>query len=211
MNEPHPLPESEPRSKSTRWLPEVYEELRRLAAARMASGSDRLPIQPTDLVHEAWIDFSFVRLTIDAFRIHKAESSSATPLFRGENGQGGDGTWDVHANANWRDITGSVKWLDFGANDQCAESAGKGGTIRVVAPVRVNRLAFRSDRYVLSGQSLELTGDKPMIYVADGAKAALALPVRMPDDKLLAPGTYTATSHPQLLAGGGVLSVEAPS
>jgi RNA polymerase sigma factor (TIGR02999 family) len=55
MNEPHPLPESEPRSKSSRWLPEVYEELRRLAAARMASESDGLTLQPTALVHEAWI------------------------------------------------------------------------------------------------------------------------------------------------------------
>lgn len=55
MNEPYPLPESEPRSKSTRWLPEVYEELRRLAAARMASESDGLTLQPTALVHEAWI------------------------------------------------------------------------------------------------------------------------------------------------------------
>jgi alpha-L-fucosidase len=156
------------------------------------------------------IGFSVVRLSIDAFRIYKAESSSATPLMWGENGQGGDGTWDVNATANWRDITGSVKWLDFGANDHSADFAGKGGTIRVAAPVRVNRLAFRADRYVLIGQSLELTGDKPMIYVADRAKAVLALPVQMPDGTPLAVGTYTASSHPQLVTGGGVLSVEAP-
>jgi RNA polymerase sigma factor (TIGR02999 family) len=55
MNEAHPLPESEPRSKSLRWLPEVYEELRRLAAARMANESEGLTLQPTALVHEAWI------------------------------------------------------------------------------------------------------------------------------------------------------------
>jgi hypothetical protein len=156
------------------------------------------------------INFSFVRLTIDAFRIYKAESSSATPLLWGANGQGGDGIWDVNATANWRDITGTVKWLDFGANDHAADFAGKGGTVRVAAPVRVNRLAFRSDLYELLGQSLELTGDKPMIYIADGAKAVLALPVRMPDGTSLAVGTYTSTSHPQLVTGGGVLSVEAP-
>ena len=36
-------------------LPLVYEELRRLAAARMARESPGLTLQPTALVHEAWI------------------------------------------------------------------------------------------------------------------------------------------------------------
>ena len=42
-------------SDSSRWLPEVYDELRRLAAARMAREADGLTLQPTALVHEAWI------------------------------------------------------------------------------------------------------------------------------------------------------------
>jgi RNA polymerase sigma factor (TIGR02999 family) len=33
----------------------VYEELRRLASARMASGSPSHTLQPTALVHEAWL------------------------------------------------------------------------------------------------------------------------------------------------------------
>ena len=40
---------------SARWLPEVYDELRRLAASRMAREADGLTLQPTALVHEAWI------------------------------------------------------------------------------------------------------------------------------------------------------------
>jgi len=36
-------------------LPLVYEELRKLAASRMASESDNSTLQPTALVHEAWL------------------------------------------------------------------------------------------------------------------------------------------------------------
>lgn len=36
-------------------LPLVYEELRRLAAARMAQEAPGLTLQPTALVHEAWL------------------------------------------------------------------------------------------------------------------------------------------------------------
>jgi len=46
---------AESESDSSRWLPEVYEELRSLAAARMAREADGLTLQPTALVHEAWI------------------------------------------------------------------------------------------------------------------------------------------------------------
>src|SRR6185436_17591094 len=40
---------------STDLLPLVYEELRRLAAARMARESAGQTLQPTALVHEAWV------------------------------------------------------------------------------------------------------------------------------------------------------------
>jgi RNA polymerase sigma factor (TIGR02999 family) len=36
-------------------LPLVYEELRKLAAARMANAKPRQTLQPTALVHEAWL------------------------------------------------------------------------------------------------------------------------------------------------------------
>jgi RNA polymerase sigma factor (TIGR02999 family) len=42
-------------------LPVVYEELRKLAAARMANESESHTLQPTALVHEAWL-----RLTANA-------------------------------------------------------------------------------------------------------------------------------------------------
>ncbi|HXR47759.1 MAG TPA: ECF-type sigma factor [Candidatus Limnocylindrales bacterium] len=36
-------------------LPLVYEELRKLAASRMASEKPNQTLQPTALVHEAWL------------------------------------------------------------------------------------------------------------------------------------------------------------
>jgi hypothetical protein len=156
------------------------------------------------------VNFSFVRMNIDALRVHKGESSSATPLFWGASAAGGNGTWDLGSTANWHDGVSATKWLDLGANDYAAVFAGKNGTVEVASPVRANRLVFRSDGYLLRGQGLDLTGDKPTIHLADGVKATLALPVRLPDGTPLAAGTYTASTHPHLLTGGGVLVVEVP-
>lgn len=39
-------------------LPLVYEELRRLAAAKMAREDSAQTLQPTALVHEAWLRLS---------------------------------------------------------------------------------------------------------------------------------------------------------
>ena len=46
--------EGEPRA-AQELLPLVYEALRKLAAARMAGESDTSTLQPTALVHEAWL------------------------------------------------------------------------------------------------------------------------------------------------------------
>lgn len=156
------------------------------------------------------VNFSKVRLNIDALRVYKAEASSATPLFWGENAAGESGTWDIGSSSNWNDGVGSTKWLDFGADDYAAVFSGKGGTIHVAGAVRANRLVFRADGFVLRGQALELTGDKPSIHVADGAKATLAIPVKMTDGTMLANGTYTKATRPDLVTGGGVLLIEAP-
>jgi hypothetical protein len=131
-------------------------------------------------------------------------------LFWGASAAGGNGTWDLGSTANWHDGVSATKWLDLGANDYAAVFAGKNGTVEVASPVRANRLVFRSDGYLLRGQGLDLTGDKPTIHLADGVKATLALPVRLPDGTPLAVGTYTASTHPHLLTGGGVLVVEVP-
>lgn len=53
-------PEREPRTnpdglKSEDLLPLVYDELRRLAAGHMMAGMRGMTLQPTALVHEAWI------------------------------------------------------------------------------------------------------------------------------------------------------------
>jgi len=44
---------------SERLLPLVYEELRRLAAAKMSGEPENQTLQPTALVHDAWL-----RLTV---------------------------------------------------------------------------------------------------------------------------------------------------
>lgn len=51
------MPETEhPESLSSeQLLPLVYEELRRLATSRMASQASGMTLQPTALVHEAWL------------------------------------------------------------------------------------------------------------------------------------------------------------
>lgn len=43
------------KSDADQWLPLVYDELRRIAAARMAWHSGGHTLQPTALVHEAWM------------------------------------------------------------------------------------------------------------------------------------------------------------
>jgi RNA polymerase sigma factor (TIGR02999 family) len=53
-----PAPDEPPRDvleSSSTLLPLVYEELRRLAAARMAGERAAHTLQPTALVHEAWV------------------------------------------------------------------------------------------------------------------------------------------------------------
>jgi len=111
------------------------------------------------------INFSSVRLTVDAFRVYKAESSSATPLFWGANGQGGDGTWDVDTTANWRDNTGTVKWVDFGASDYAAAFSGKAGRVTLSGRVNVNWMAFNAAGYTLCDGTLTLNGIEPAITV----------------------------------------------
>ena len=59
MNEPpHPVRPSDPTGESgssAELLPKVYEELRRLARARLAREPAGLTLQPTALVHEAYL------------------------------------------------------------------------------------------------------------------------------------------------------------
>lgn len=52
---PGPGPDSELPEAATQILPLVYDELRRLAAAKLARESAAYTLQPTALVHEAWL------------------------------------------------------------------------------------------------------------------------------------------------------------
>ena len=56
MDKPNPAPtEQFNELSSEQLLPLVYDELRRLAASRMARESAGMTLQPTALVHEAWL------------------------------------------------------------------------------------------------------------------------------------------------------------
>ncbi|OYV06530.1 MAG: RNA polymerase subunit sigma-24 [Verrucomicrobiales bacterium VVV1] len=56
MEEAEPMSVATPEDlTSERLLPVVYDELRRLASARLFGGMQGMTLQPTALVHEAWI------------------------------------------------------------------------------------------------------------------------------------------------------------
>ncbi len=54
----HSTTESIEGLSSEQLLPLVYDELRRLAASRMAREAAGMTLQPTALVHEAWLRLS---------------------------------------------------------------------------------------------------------------------------------------------------------
>ncbi len=59
MDEPIPSASAVDEFRTTEeWLPRVYDELRRLAAQRMANESSDITLQPTALVHEVWLRLS---------------------------------------------------------------------------------------------------------------------------------------------------------
>jgi autotransporter-associated beta strand protein len=120
------------------------------------------------------VNFSFVRLNIDALRVFKGESSSATPLFWGENAKGGSGTWDLGNTANWHDGVAAGKWLDFGASDYTAVFGGNAGIVAVGNDVKVNRLHFRTGGYALQGGAITLNGIEPTILTANDASITVA-------------------------------------
>jgi hypothetical protein len=157
------------------------------------------------------VNFSSAHLVIDAVRVHKGESSSASPLFWGADARGGSGVWDLDTSANWHDGAAVAKWQDFGADDHLAVFGGRGGEITLAAPMRANRLVFHTGGYKLRGEALELTGVKPSVQLNGLIRVVFAMAVRLPDGKTLPPGTYTAASRPDLISGAGSLVIEAPA
>lgn len=164
----------------------------------------------TNASNNTGINFSHVRLNIDAVRVHKGESSSASPLFWGRDARGGSGEWHTNGEKNWHDGAMAVDWQDFGAQDHCAVLSGKAGEVLLKNVIRVNRIEFLSDGYQLRGDSIELTGDKPTIYLADQVSARISSQIKTSDGNALAPGTYNTTTHPQWISGKGTLVIEAP-
>jgi hypothetical protein len=131
-------------------------------------------------------------------------------LFWGRDARGGSGEWHTNEGKNWHDGAMAVDWQDFGAQDHCAVFSGKAGEVLLKNVMRVNRIEFLSDEYQLRGESIELTGDKPTIYLGDQVSARISSQIKTSDGNALAPGTYNATTHPQWISGKGTLVIEAP-
>lgn len=161
----------------------------------------------TNASNSTGINFSHVQLNMDAIRVHKGESSSASPLFWGSDARGGSGEWDTDGAKNWNDGAMAVDWQDHGALDHCAVFSGKAGDVMVKKTVRLNRMEFLADGYQLLGQSIELTGDKPTIYLAEQVTVHVALPIVTSDGTVLAPGVYQESPHSSLISGKGRLVV----
>jgi autotransporter-associated beta strand protein len=119
------------------------------------------------------LNFARVRLAIDAIRVHKAESWSATPWFWGSDGRGGSGPWDVGATANWFEGGLATTWQDLGGADYTAVFGGKPGAVTLDAGVKVNRLIVLASGYTLRGASLTLNGSSPTIAVGEGVTATI--------------------------------------
>lgn len=170
----------------------------------------RHTIHFTNASNSSGMNFSQVKLNIDAVRVHKGESASASPLFWGATAKGGDGAWNAGGEKNWNDGAMSVDWRDYGADDYCAVFAGKAGKVTLGKSVRVNRLEFYTDGYELRGELLELSGEKPTIFLADRVKAVFAIQVKLPDGSVLAPGTYDAKSLPNVITVKGTLHLDSP-
>ena len=153
------------------------------------------------------VNFSSVRMNIDAIRVYKGESSSATPLYWGETGKGGSGTWDLGSTANWHDGVSTSKWLDLGARDYAAVFGGIPGTVTLGNGVNANRLTIRSDGYTLQGGTLSLTGIEPMISTTHGVKATVASIIAGTDGMIKAgTGTLTLTSTNTYSGGTKVIA-----
>lgn len=63
------MPPEEPRS-AEEWLPSVYDELRRIAVHKLARQAPGGTLQPTALVHEAWLRVSSNEVARFAGRAH---------------------------------------------------------------------------------------------------------------------------------------------
>jgi len=121
------------------------------------------------------LNFSFVRLAIDALRVYKGESLSAAPLYWGATGNGGSGTWNIGTTANWNDGGASTAWQDFGGNDYAAVFSGTAGTVNLASNINAHRITFQSAGYTLQGGSLTLTGSAPTLATDANATIASAL------------------------------------
>jgi len=122
------------------------------------------------------VNFSFVRMNIDALRVYKAQSDAANPLYWGPDGRGGPGTWEVGGAANWYDGA-PAKWLDYGGADYAAVFGGKPGTVNLAGKINANRITFAADGYTLTGGTLTLTGIGPAVTVSGATAAVIESPV----------------------------------
>ena len=119
------------------------------------------------------LNFSYVRLNIDALRVYKGESLSGTPLLWGATGAGGSGTWDVATTANWNDGGLATKWYDFGGTDYAALFQGTAGTVSLSSAIKVNRLLFNTTGFTLQNNTLTLNGTTPALTADSSVTATI--------------------------------------
>jgi autotransporter-associated beta strand protein len=119
------------------------------------------------------LNFSMVRLSVDALRIYKGESLSRTPLIWGTGGAGGSGTWDVNITANWFDGGVTTSWYDFGGTDYGALFQGTAGTVNLSSGIKVNRLLFNTSGYTVQNNTLTLNGAEPAIVTPNNVTATV--------------------------------------
>jgi hypothetical protein len=60
------------------------------------------------------------------------------------------------------------------------------------------------------GKTIELTGDRPTIYLADQVTMHVSSKIMCADGTVLTPGIYSANTHPMWISGKGRLVVEEP-
>ena len=123
-------------------------------------------VSAQNAANSSGLNFSYVRLNIDALRVYKGELLSGTPLLWGASGAGGSGTWDVATTANWYDGGTSTKWYDFGGTDYAALFQGTAGTVSLSSGIKANRLTFSTTGYTLQNNTLTLNGNSPTITTA---------------------------------------------
>ena len=150
----------------------------------LTQGSNKLTVLK---LRGTWAD-------VDAFRIYKGSSSTSPALQWGNNGNGGNGTWNIDNSANWYDGSANVRWLDFGGNDYAAIFGGTAGTVTLASSINVSRLTFNTAGYTVSSNALNLNGYPATITTPTGTTTINSVIAGATSWNKAGPGTLRLTN-----------------